>query len=145
MTARKTATISQRKTSATHKRTNSIRTSIRETHDSAEGIRAHPAALPAHVPWKCAPWFRVSGGRELEPLAYRVFLVYTEGMSSANTKNTKRGRPSGRTKDRPMQMRVTDEFIAEIDDWRRKQPDLPNRTEAIRWMVAQVLASSRKR
>jgi hypothetical protein len=61
------------------------------------------------------------------------------------TKNTKRGRPVGRTKDRPMQMRVTDEFIAEIDDWRRNQPDLPNRTETIRRMFAQVLASSRKR
>jgi len=34
-----------------------------------------------------------------------------------------------------MQMRVTDEFIAELDDWRRKQPDLPNRTEAIRRLV----------
>jgi hypothetical protein len=37
------------------------------------------------------------------------------------------------------------QFIAEIDDWWRKQPDPPNRTEAIRRMVAQVLASSRKR
>jgi hypothetical protein len=34
-----------------------------------------------------------------------------------------------------MQMRVNDEFIRAIDEWRRKQPDLPARTEAIRRLV----------
>lgn len=45
------------------------------------------------------------------------------------------GRPSGRTQDRPFQMRVTEEFVKKLDDWRRKQPDLPSRAEAIRRLV----------
>ena len=57
-----------------------------------------------------------------------------------NTKNTliekkSAGRPPGREQDRPFQMRVNNEFIKEIDDWRRKQDDLPHRAEAIRRLV----------
>jgi hypothetical protein len=37
--------------------------------------------------------------------------------------------------DRQLQMRVTEDFVRKIDDWRRKQPDLPSRTEAIRRLV----------
>jgi hypothetical protein len=44
------------------------------------------------------------------------------------------GRPSGR-KGRPLQLYATDEFIALVDDWRRRQPDIPNRSEAIRRMA----------
>jgi hypothetical protein len=36
------------------------------------------------------------------------------------------------TNDRTFQMRVTDDFLRQIDDWRRVQPDLPSRSEAIR-------------
>jgi hypothetical protein len=36
------------------------------------------------------------------------------------------------TNDRVFQMRVTEEFLRSIDDWRRQQPDLPSRAEAIR-------------
>ena len=43
--------------------------------------------------------------------------------------------PPGRIQDRPFQMRVTEEFLRTIDDWRRKQPDLPSRAEAIRRLV----------
>ena len=50
-------------------------------------------------------------------------------------------RPSGRIQDRPFQMRVTEEFLRTIDDWRRKQPDLPSRAEAIRRLVAQAVKS----
>jgi hypothetical protein len=32
--------------------------------------------------------------------------------------------------------RVTPEWLRTLDDWRRKQPDLPNRTEAMRRLVA---------
>jgi hypothetical protein len=49
-----------------------------------------------------------------------------------------------RTQDRPLQMRVNDEFIRTIDGWRRKQPDLPSRTEAIRRLVEMALAASGK-
>jgi len=33
------------------------------------------------------------------------------------------------------QMRVSPSFLRLIDDWRRKQPDLPSRAEAIRRLV----------
>lgn len=41
--------------------------------------------------------------------------------------------------DRQLQMRVSDEFLSKVDEWRRKQPDLPPRTEAIRRMVDLVV------
>jgi hypothetical protein len=56
-----------------------------------------------------------------------------------NTENTlmikKVGRPPQARKGRPIQMRLEDDFLAKVDDWRRIQPDLPNRTEAIRRLV----------
>jgi len=36
---------------------------------------------------------------------------------------------------RTFQMRVTDDWLAYIDEWRRSQPDLPSRSEAIRRLV----------
>jgi hypothetical protein len=39
-------------------------------------------------------------------------------------------------------MRVDHEFIAKIDNWRRQQPDFPNRTESIRRLVDAALASA---
>ena len=63
---------------------------------------------------------------------------------SVNTKKTKtRGRPLGRAYDRPMQMRVTEEFITLIDNWRREQIDLPNRTQAIRRLVVLGIEASK--
>jgi hypothetical protein len=53
------------------------------------------------------------------------------------------GRPAGRDFPRLMQMKVNDEFISTIDEWRRQQPDLPSRAEAIRRMVAMVVASEK--
>jgi hypothetical protein len=47
-----------------------------------------------------------------------------------------RGRPRKRTtQDRPFQMRVSEEFLRMVDDWRRSQVDLPSRAEAIRRLV----------
>ncbi len=37
---------------------------------------------------------------------------------------------------KPFQMRTTDEFWRGVDDWRRLQPDMPNRAEAVRRLVA---------
>ena len=39
------------------------------------------------------------------------------------------------TADRVFQMRVTEAFLKLVDDWRRAQPDLPPRAEAIRRLV----------
>src|SRR4030095_9754666 len=36
---------------------------------------------------------------------------------------------------RPFQMRVSEEFLNMVDDWRRRQKDIPSRAEAIRRMV----------
>jgi Arc/MetJ-type ribon-helix-helix transcriptional regulator len=54
-------------------------------------------------------------------------------------------RPSGRVQDRPFQMRVTEEFLRTIDEWRRKQPDLPSRAEAIRRLVGEALKRAKSK
>jgi len=46
--------------------------------------------------------------------------------------------PSEQRTDR-YQMRVSPTFIKEIDDWRRQQPDLPSRNEAIFRLTALAL------
>lgn len=42
------------------------------------------------------------------------------------------------------EMRVPRAFLAAIDDWRRRQPDIPSRAESIRRLVEQALAGKRK-
>ena len=42
-------------------------------------------------------------------------------------------------KTQPFQMRASPEWLAMIDDWRRKQPDIPSRAEAIRQLVQKGL------
>ena len=37
--------------------------------------------------------------------------------------------------DKVFQMRATDEFLRRVDDWRRQQPELPSRAEAIRRLI----------
>ena len=41
--------------------------------------------------------------------------------------------------DRMFQMRASGPFLAQIDEWRRGQPDLPNRAEAIHRLVQRGL------
>jgi hypothetical protein len=67
-------------------------------------------------------------------------MVYSVFMDHVNTKITemakKAGRPPGRTKDRPLNMRVDDAWIATIDEWRKRQPgEFMTRTQAIRRLV----------
>jgi hypothetical protein len=38
-----------------------------------------------------------------------------------------------------LHMRVSDQFLRDVDDWRRKQADIPSRAEAIRRLVARGL------
>ena len=44
-----------------------------------------------------------------------------------------------REHDRVFQMRVSDAFLTSVDDWRRKQTDLPARAEAIRRLVEKAI------
>jgi hypothetical protein len=60
------------------------------------------------------------------------------------SKGKKMGRPAGRS-GRPLQLYATDEFIASIDEWRRQQPDLPGRSEAIRRLVDEALGKGKKK
>jgi hypothetical protein len=41
-----------------------------------------------------------------------------------------------REKTERFEMRVPTSFLASVDEWRRKQPDLPGRAEAIRRLVS---------
>jgi hypothetical protein len=43
--------------------------------------------------------------------------------------------------DKTYQMRVTKRFLRTIDDWRRKEPDIPPRAEAIRRLVELGIAA----
>ena len=42
-------------------------------------------------------------------------------------------------KDRTFQMRASDDWLRKVDDWRRVQPDIPARAEAIRRLVEKGL------
>lgn len=44
-------------------------------------------------------------------------------------------RPTDDPKSNTLQMRVSDAFLKTIDEWRRKQADLPSRAAAIRRLV----------
>jgi hypothetical protein len=52
------------------------------------------------------------------------------------------GRPPGRIQDRIFRMRASEAFLKSVDAWRRKQPDLPTRSEAIRRIVEHALGPS---
>jgi hypothetical protein len=60
-------------------------------------------------------------------------------MSSAinNIKKSGRGRPA--TESTPVMVRLQADQLAALDDWRRAQPDLPGRPEAIRRLLAEKL------
>jgi metal-responsive CopG/Arc/MetJ family transcriptional regulator len=43
------------------------------------------------------------------------------------------------------EMRAGEAFLNALDDWRRRQPDLPSRAEAVRRLVEAALADEKKR
>jgi len=47
--------------------------------------------------------------------------------------------------DHQFQMRASGEFLKKIDDWRRKQTDIPGRAEAIRRLVEIALQTESKK
>lgn len=54
----------------------------------------------------------------------------------------RRGRPPGEKYAPPVPIRLTAEQLASVDQWRRLQPDLPSRSEAIRRLVDLALSSN---
>ena len=87
-----------------------------------------------------APLFWVRPGEQLaatrravlmyvsEYIARRQYMIYIRRMAN----------------DQTFQMRASAEFLKSVDDWRRKQPDLPSRAEAIRRLVESALKAERK-
>jgi len=61
---------------------------------------------------------------------------------SINSAKKPRGRPSLDTEAINVRMERSD--IAKIDDWRKQQPDAPNRPEAIRRLVRHALGVSQE-
>ena len=63
-------------------------------------------------------------------------------MKSINSaKKSKKGRPS--VESEAVNVRLLASFLSRIDDWRRRQDDLPGRPEAIRRLVEIGLASAK--
>lgn len=50
----------------------------------------------------------------------------------------------GEEKTRVFQMRASDDWLKSIDDWRRTQPDIPGRAEAIRRLVEKALKREKR-
>lgn len=53
--------------------------------------------------------------------------------------------PGGSLQKHNLMTTVSGEFLAKLDDWRRQQPDLPSRTEAIRRLTAAGLEAEAKK
>jgi len=54
-----------------------------------------------------------------------------------NTERTDRLKKEGR-----LEMRVDDAYLKRLDNWRRKQEDLPTRAEALRRITEQAFAQA---
>jgi hypothetical protein len=54
-------------------------------------------------------------------------------------------RPTNDPKETTLQMRVSAGYLKSIDEWRRQQPDLPSRSEAIRRLTAIALRGEAER
>ena len=85
-----------------------------------------------------SPWLGLGG---LGTVCIYAISVNTEYMCMTNRPL---GRPTKKPQDRPFQMRVSEEFLRTVDDWRRGQSDLPSRAEAIRRMVELAAKMKRK-
>jgi hypothetical protein len=45
--------------------------------------------------------------------------------------------------DRAFQIRASEEFMRRIDEWRRQQPDIPSRAEAVRQLVEKAIEADK--
>lgn len=78
-----------------------------------------------------------------------MFVYYgcmTTYVNTEMTQNTKKiGRPTVNPQDKQFQMRVDEEFLRLIDDWRGQKRPIPNRADAVRHLVKAGVAAERKR
>ena len=77
-------------------------------------------------------------GRLDHALAFCSYITYITRMTQDMV------RPTDDPKGTTLQMRVSAAYLKTIDDWRRQQPDLPSRSEAIRRLTAIALLSAKK-
>jgi|HubBroStandDraft_5_1064220.scaffolds.fasta_scaffold418292_1 hypothetical protein len=65
--------------------------------------------------------------------------MYSPSMLDVNTEmqkvTKKKGRPPGKAQEHQLQMRVSAEFLRDLDALRKAEDDLPSRTEMIRRLV----------
>jgi hypothetical protein len=66
-------------------------------------------------------------------------------MAKSTREITKSRKPRASVTGEPVLVRIQPKMAADLDVWRRDQPDLPGRPEAIRRLVEQALAQGRKR
>jgi Meiotically up-regulated gene 113 len=114
---------------------------VAEFGPMAEKIEARVHAILVDFRGK-GEWFRVSVEK-----AKDVILMAAEefGLQTGDIELKKKERPEPKPPRwkrtmRPLQIFVTDDFLGAVDDWRAEQPDIPRRSEAIRRMVAELVA-----
>ena len=68
-------------------------------------------------------------------------MIHSRMVANTKIRDMKKkvGRPTGVVQTHQLQTRVSVEFLAKLDEWRRAQPDLPSRTEAIRRIVERAI------
>jgi hypothetical protein len=95
-----------------------------------------------HQPWTWKHTFRlfeVRAGREALDLPLGSPIRYHEHMAKAIHVNTKTLRKRPTITGDLVGVRIQPDLAKKIDDWRRKQEDLPGRPEAMRRLVEQAL------
>ena len=102
------------------------------------GWRAKHAISLGHLD-SCPRWLGLgTQGRLNHALALCSYITYITRMIQDMI------RPTDDPKDSTLQMRVSQSFLKSIDDWRRRQPDMPSRAEAIRRLVQLALKAKGK-
>jgi len=53
--------------------------------------------------------------------------------------------PSGNLQKHQLTATVSEEILAKLDQWRKEQPDLPTRTEALRRLIERAVVAPKER
>ncbi|WP_331291557.1 MULTISPECIES: hypothetical protein [Methylobacterium] len=77
------------------------------------------------------------------PLGPHFYYTSRILIMSTPVEQKVKGRPPGSAFAAPFPMRFTVTQMEAVDEWRRNQPDLPSRTEAIRRLIDEALKAKR--